>query len=196
MKEFIAFVELLKASHLYALIQAILLFVIGFIVARLVSAAIVNAVKHKMTAHGQLFLKRTIFYGILILVSISALDNIGIDLSILLGAAGIFTVALGFASQTSASNLISGLFLMIERPFSITDVIRVNDITGEVISIDLLSVKLRTFDNLFVRIPNESMIKSAVTTLTKYPIRRADLKIGIAYKEDIEQVRKILRQKI
>jgi small-conductance mechanosensitive channel len=81
---------------------------------------------------------------------------------------------------------------MIERPFSITDVIKVNDITGEVISIDLLSVKLRTFDNLFVRIPNESMIKSAVTTLTKYPIRRADLKIGIAYKEDIETVRTIL----
>lgn len=192
MTEFIAFIDLLKASHLYALIQATLLFVIGFIIARLLSSAVVNLVKHKMTAHGQLFLKRTIFYGILILVSISALDNIGIDLSILVGAAGIFTVALGFASQTSASNLISGLFLMIERPFSITDVIRVNDITGEVISIDLLSVKLRTFDNLFVRIPNESMIKSAVTTLTKYPIRRADLKIGIAYKEDIEKVRAIL----
>jgi len=192
MTEFIAFIDLLKASHLYALIQAALLFVIGFIIARLLSSAVVNLVKHKMTAHGQLFLKRTIFYGILILVSISALDNIGIDLSILVGAAGIFTVALGFASQTSASNLISGLFLMIERPFSITDVIRVNDITGEVISIDLLSVKLRTFDNLFVRIPNESMIKSAVTTLTKYPIRRADLKIGIAYKEDIEKVRAIL----
>jgi small-conductance mechanosensitive channel len=191
-KEFIAFIELLKGSHLYALIQALLLVVVGFIIARLISTAIVNVVKHKMTAHGQLFLKRTIFYGILILVTISALDNIGIDLSILLGAAGVFTVALGFASQTSASNLISGLFLMIERPFSITDVIRVNDITGEVISIDLLSVKLRTFDNLFVRIPNESMIKSAVTTLTKYPIRRADLKIGIAYKEDIEKVRKIL----
>lgn len=192
MTEFIAFIDLLKASHLYALIQATLLFVIGFIIARLLSSAVVNLVKHKMTAHGQLFLKRTIFYGILMLVSISALDNIGIDLSILVGAAGIFTVALGFASQTSASNLISGLFLMIERPFSITDVIRVNDITGEVISIDLLSVKLRTFDNLFVRIPNESMIKSAVTTLTKYPIRRADLKIGIAYKEDIEKVRAIL----
>ncbi|AZQ84525.1 mechanosensitive ion channel family protein [Colwellia sp. Arc7-635] len=192
MKEFIEFVELLKASHLYALIQAVLLFIVGFIVARLVSGAIVNLVKHKMTVHGQLLLKRSIFYGILVLVSISALDNIGIDLSILLGAAGVFTVALGFASQTSASNLISGLFLMIERPFSITDVIKVNDITGEVISIDLLSVKLRTFDNLFVRIPNESMIKSAVTTLTKYPIRRADLKIGIAYKEDIETVRTIL----
>jgi len=191
-KDIIAFIDLLKASHLFAFIQAALLFIIGFIIARLVSSAIVKVFQHKMTAHGQLFLKRTIFYGILILVTISALDNIGIDLSILLGAAGIFTVALGFASQTSASNLISGLFLMIERPFSITDVIRVNDITGEVISIDLLSVKLRTFDNLFVRIPNESMIKSAVTTLTKYPIRRADLKIAIAYKEDIERVREVL----
>ena len=194
MKEIIEFIELLKGSHLYALIQAVVLFIIGYILARLISSALVNVVKHKMTAHGQLFLKRTIFYGILILVTISALDNIGIDLSILLGAAGVFTVALGFASQTSASNLISGIFLMIERPFSITDVIRVNDITGEVISIDLLSVKLRTFDNLFVRIPNESMIKSAVTTLTKYPIRRADLKIAIAYKEDIETVRKVLME--
>lgn len=192
MKEIIAFIDLLKASHLFAFIQATLLFLIGFIIARLVSSAIVKVFQHKMTAHGQLFLKRTVFYGILILVTISALDNLGIDLSILLGAAGIFTVALGFASQTSASNLISGLFLMIERPFSITDVIRVNDITGEVISIDLLSVKLRTFDNLFVRIPNESMIKSAVTTLTKFPIRRADLKISIAYKEDIERVREVL----
>ncbi len=192
MQDIIAFIDLLKASHLFALCQAILLFIIGFIIARLISSAIVKLAEHKMTVHGQLFLKRSIFYGILALVTVSALDNIGIDLSILLGAAGIFTVALGFASQTSASNLISGLFLMIERPFSITDVIRVNDVTGEVISIDLLSVKLRTFDNLFVRIPNESMIKSAVTTLTKYPIRRADLQIGIAYKEDIEKVRNIL----
>lgn len=192
MNDIIAFIELLRASPLFALCKAILLFIIGFIIANLLSAAAVKLAKHKMTAHGQLFLKRSVFYSILVLVTISALDNIGIDLSILLGAAGIFTVAIGFASQTSASNLISGIFLMIERPFSITDVIKVNDITGEVISIDLLSVKLRTFDNLFVRIPNESMIKSAVTTLTKYPIRRADLKIGIAYKEDIEKVRKIL----
>lgn len=192
MNDIIAFIELLRASPLFALCKAILLFIIGFIIANLLSTAVVKLAKHKMTAHGQLFLKRSVFYSILVLVTISALDNVGIDLSILLGAAGIFTVAIGFASQTSVSNLISGIFLMIERPFSITDVIKVNDITGEVISIDLLSVKLRTFDNLFVRIPNESMIKSAVTTLTKYPIRRADLKIGIAYKEDIEKVRKIL----
>ena len=52
---------------------------------------------------------------------------------VVLGAAGILAVAIGFASQTSASNLISGLFLMMERPFSVGDNIKVGDTVGEVI---------------------------------------------------------------
>lgn len=182
----------MEVSFLYTSLQAFIIFALGYVIAKAISSTVPKIFEEKMTNHGVFLLKRTIFYTLLMLFALSALKHIGIDLTFLLGAAGIFTVAIGFASQTSASNLISGLFLMLERPFSISDVIKVNDITGEVISIDLLSVKLRTFDNLFVRIPNESMIKSAVTTLTKYPIRRADLKIGIAYKEDIEKVREIL----
>lgn len=192
MESIIELIELIKTSFLYSLIQALLLLIIGYIVSRLISGIVAKVVENKMTPHGQFLLKRTVFYTILTLFTLSALKHAGFDLSILLGAAGLFTVALGFASQTSASNLISGLFLMVERPFSISDVIKVSDITGEVISIDLLSVKLRTYDNLFVRIPNESMIKTPVTTLTKFPIRRADLKVGIAYKEDIERVREVL----
>ena len=185
MESIIELIELIKTSFLYSLIQALLLLIIGYIVSRLISGIVAKVVENKMTPHGQFLLKRTVFYTILTLFTLSALKHAGFDLSILLGAAGLFTVALGFASQTSASNLISGLFLMVERPFSISDVIKV-------ISIDLLSVKLRTYDNLFVRIPNESMIKTPVTTLTKFPIRRADLKVGIAYKEDIERVREVL----
>jgi small-conductance mechanosensitive channel len=49
-------------------------------------------------------------------------------------------------------------------------------VTGEVLSIDLLSVKLRTFDNLLVRIPNENIIKERLTNLTAFPIRRVELK--------------------
>jgi small-conductance mechanosensitive channel len=118
---------------------------------------------------------------------------LGVDLSILLGAAGILTVALGFASQTSASNIISGLFLLGEKPFGVGDIVRVGTTTGEVIAIDLLSVKLRTFDNLFVRIPNETMIKAEITNLQRFPIRRFDLQIGVAYKEDLDRVREVLQ---
>jgi len=104
----------------------------------------------------------------------------------------VLSVALGFASQTSVSNLISGLFLIGERPFRIGDTIRVGSTTGEILSIDLLSVKIRTPENLFVRIPNESLIKTEVTNLTRFPIRRLDLLIGVAYKEQISEVRAIL----
>ncbi|WP_339669549.1 mechanosensitive ion channel family protein [Dasania marina] len=192
MEEFKRIVELLEATHLLAIGHAILLLTFGYIAGRIASAALVKFFHKNMSTHGQLILKRSVFYILLGLFTVSALKQLGFDLTVLLGAAGIFTVAIGFASQTSASNLISGLFLMIERPFSITDVIRVGDTTGEVISIDLLSVKLRTYDNLFVRIPNETMIKTEVTTLTKFPIRRADLKISVAYKEDIDRVKKLL----
>jgi small-conductance mechanosensitive channel len=185
-------IELLEATRLLSITHALLLLVFGFIVGRITGSTLVKIFHKGMTTHGQQILKRSVFYGIFGLFAVSALKQLGFDLSVLLGAAGILTVAVGFASQTSASNLISGLFLMIERPFSITDVIRVGETTGEVISIDLLSVKLRTYDNLFVRIPNETMIKTEVTTLTRFPIRRADLKLGVAYKEDTDRVRELL----
>lgn len=61
-------------------------------------------------------------------------------------------------------------------------------------SIDLLSVKLRTVDNLFVRMPNETLIKAEVTTVTRFPIRRMDINIGVAYKEDVKKVIRILKE--
>jgi len=184
--------SLLEVIHFIAITKATIILLVGFFVAKFLSNLVTRFNFANMTIHGQILLKRAIFYGIMILMSMSALRELGFDLSVILGAAGILSVAIGFASQTSASNLISGLFLMMERPFSIGDVIRVEQTTGEVISIDLLSVKIRTFDNLYVRVPNESMIKTQVTTLTRFPIRRADLILGIAYKEDIEQVKALL----
>jgi small-conductance mechanosensitive channel len=90
------------------------------------------------------------------------------------------------------SNIISGFFLIAEKPFEVDDVIQVGDTVGRVLSIDTLSVKLRTLDNRFVRIPNETIVKSQVTTITRYPIRRVELDIGVAYKEDIGHVRNVI----
>ena len=184
--------NLMEQWHVFAIGKGFLILIIGYIFARFARNGVGRFKVANLTPHSMILLKRLVFYGILILTFISVMKELGFDLSVVLGAAGIFSVAIGFASQTSASNLISGLFLMMERPFSVGDIIRVESTTGEVISIDLLSVKLRTFDNLFVRIPNESMIKTQVTTLTRFPIRRADLQVGIAYKEDIERVKEIL----
>lgn len=167
---------------------------IGFVLARLSSVGLQRLLEPYLDSHRAMIVRRGSFLTILVLFLVSALHQLGFNFGVLLGAAGIVSVAVGFASQTSASNLISGLFLIGEQPFRVGDVIRIADTTGEVLSIDLLSVKLRTFDNLFVRLPNEQLIKSQVTTLTRFPIRRYDLQIGVAYKEDLAAVSEVLME--
>jgi small-conductance mechanosensitive channel len=136
--------------------------------------------------------RRIVFYTILVLTLVSVLRELGFSLTVLLGAAGVLSVAIGFASQTSVSNLISGLFLIGEKPFVIGDVITVGTTTGEVLSIDMLSVKLRTFDNLYVRIPNQMLIQTEFTNVSRFPIRRYDMQVGVAYKEDLTRIQKLL----
>jgi small-conductance mechanosensitive channel len=182
----------LNPSSLLTGLRVVILLALGLILASLASRLSRRLMNDRLTAHLQQLIRRSIFYGILALFIASAMRELGFSLAVIMGAAGVLTVAIGFASQTTASNLISGLFLIGERSFEIGDIIRVGETTGEVLSIDALSVKLRTFDNLFVRIPNESLIKSEVTTLSRFPIRRLDLKLGVAYKEDIDQVRAVL----
>lgn len=184
--------QYLADERAWNLVRALLLVVVGFAVARLISALAGRLLGARLTVPQVALIRRIAFYLLLALFVTSALRELGFSLATLLGAAGIFSVALGFASQTSASNFVSGLFLMVEKPFGIGDVVRIGNTTGEVLSIDLLSVKLRTFDNLYVRIPNESILKSESTTLTRFPIRRADLLVGVAYKEDIDRVRDVL----
>jgi small-conductance mechanosensitive channel len=180
------------AERLLTVLQALIILVAGWVIARAVGAVAGKAVGRRATPQGAMLARRIVFYSVLGLAVMAALNQLGFHLGVLLGAAGILTVAIGFASQTSASNLISGLFLIAERPFVVGDVIKVGGTTGEVLSIDLLSVKLRTFDNLYVRVPNETIIKSEITNLTHFPIRRFDMQIGVAYKEDLEKVKSVL----
>jgi small-conductance mechanosensitive channel len=172
--------------------RALFLVALGLGLAVLLSRLLQRVMRQRVTVHVAQILRRVVFYTVLGLFVAAAMTELGFSLTVLMGAAGILTVAIGFASQTTASNLISGLFLIGEHSFEVGDLIRVGDLTGEVLSIDSLSVKLRTFDNLFVRIPNETLIKSQVTTLTRYAIRRIDLVLGVAYREDIEHVRDVL----
>jgi len=186
--------ELIDQFNLKSLLLALILLVVGYLAARFLSRAAHHMLRDRLSPHHIALTQRLLFYSIFILFGVSALHQLGFNLGVLLGAAGVLSIAVGFAAQTSISNLISGLFVMGEKAFTIGDIIRVGETTGEVLSVDLLSVKLRTFDNLFVRLPNETIIKSEVTTLTKFDIRRIDLQLGIAYKENIEAVRNVLKQ--
>jgi small-conductance mechanosensitive channel len=179
-------------SFLLLLTKAGITLLVGWLLARLISKMSQPFLTKNFDRHQRILTERLIFWLPMALFIVTALNQAGFDLGILLGAAGILSVAIGFASQTSAANIISGLFVVGERSISVGDIVQVGTYTGEVLSIDWLSIKLRTFDNLFVRIPNESFIKSEVTNLSKFPIRRVDMQVRIAYSQDIGHTRSVL----
>lgn len=150
----------------------------------------------KLSHHMQALLSHVVYYVGVSLCVITALQSIGFDLSAVLGAAGIVGIAVGFAAQTSVSNIISGIFLLFEQSFSIDDTITYEEVTGVVHSIDLFSIKIRTFDNQLVRIPNEVILKQKITNVTYFDTRRIEITVHIFEKQDIAATKEVIEKTI
>jgi small-conductance mechanosensitive channel len=181
--------RILNLDDPLVLVRAAALLLLGIPLVLALSRWVRAAVGRRYSPQQGLIVGKLILYAGSVLVVVTTLQELQFSLTPLLGAAGILGVAVGFASQTSVSNVISGFFLIAEKSFEVDDVIQVGTTTGRILSIDTLSVKLRTFDNRYIRIPNETLVKSEVVNITRFPIRRLDLSVGVAYKEDIPSVR-------
>ncbi|MDR2493907.1 MAG: mechanosensitive ion channel family protein [Spirochaetaceae bacterium] len=168
---------------------AVLMVAVIMIVFNLIQFIAGRLLKNRTNPRRTFMIRKGIRYTGFVMGMLFLFKSMGIDTSALLGAAGVVGIAVGFAAQTSVSSIISGLFLLSEKPFEAGDAIIVDNLMGEVLSVDLLSVKLRTFDNLYVRIPNETLFKSSVTNLTRFPIRRLDVVFTVTYAADLEKVR-------
>lgn len=185
--------DFLTPERIALLIRVGLMLLIGIPVIGLVKKVLTRILKGKLTTQSEVMILRFVKYTLVLMLFMMILNEFGFKLSAILGAAGIFGVAIGFASQASISNIISGIFLISEKPFMIDDVIEVNELVGTIQSIDMLSIKLKTFDGRFVRVPNETMIKNDVINLTRFDIRRAQLTVSVGYKEDLHKVMDILK---
>ena len=173
-------------------IRIVFILIIGSGSIHLISFLIKRSLHKQLSRQSMMLVIRTIVYtgytGLVLIV----MRELNYDLTALFGAAGVVGIVIGVASQTSIGNIISGLFLVSEKSFELGDVVRIGDKSGTVYSIDLLSIKVKTFDNLLIRIPNQTVISSEVTNVTKFPIRRLDFQIGVAYKEDLKKVKAVL----
>lgn len=138
--------------------------------------------------HVAMILEHVMFYGGCLLLFFLVLPQLGIDVSALLGAAGIVGIAIGFAAQTGIGNIISGIFLLLENHFKIGDTIEIDSIVGKIEAIDLFAVQLRTDDNQLVRIPNESLIKKNVINKTFFDIRRVTFIVSIGNEWDSQMI--------
>lgn len=170
------------------ILTVVVILILGMFCIRIIRVIVSKSIEKSVNQQTKVLMSRMVDYvGFAILLMI-ILSELGLKLSTLLGAAGVLGLAVGVASQKSIGNIVSGLFLVTEKSIEIGDVIKVGGNTGNVYSIDLLSIMLKTFDNQLIRIPNETLISTEITNITKFPIRRMDFQILVAYKEDIPHV--------
>lgn len=177
---------------LAAIARALLLFIVSFLVLRLFVFVLRRVLRRRRGNQLSVVIPRVVNYlGLGLIISVVLLDA-GVELGPVLGAAGIVGLAIGIASQASLSNIISGFLLVSEKAFAVGDVVRIGTTTAVVESIDLLSVKMRTFDNLYIRFPNEKVATSELTNITRHPIRRLDITLTVAFETDLSALAEAL----
>jgi len=179
------------------LITAIIVFV-GVIIARIARMIFKKRFAPTIPKDTAKSLDKLIYYGIIIIFLLAATASQGIDLGGLIVAGGFLGIVIGFASQSVVSNLISGLFLMIEKPVRQGDNVELPDssVSGTLIDINTFSSRIQQFDGTVLRIPNEKVFTSNIRTFALSEVRRSDVTVGIAYKEDIKRAIAIMKDAI
>ena len=184
--------EFLTVATLEKIIRIGIILAAGIAITYTLAFLIKKILPVKWSRQRKMIINRIVQYTGFVVVFLIIIAELNINLAPIFGAAGIIGLVVGVASQTSIGNIISGFFLVSEKSFEIGDVIRLGDKTGTVYSIDLLSIKIRTFDNLLIRLPNQMVISTELINLTRFPIRRMDILVSVAYKEDLGKVKQIL----
>ncbi len=131
-------------------------------------------------------------YGLYVFAFLTVADQLQINIKSLLAGVGVMGLALSFAAKDTVANLISGVVIVIDRPFREGDWIQMGAMHAMVSKIRLRTTVLTTFDNETVVVPNQQMSQERIINFTITPNIRVKIPVGIAYREDTEQARKIL----
>jgi small-conductance mechanosensitive channel len=168
------------------LLKFVLILSFSIIISRIITLYLRRSFKDKVSKDAGETILKLFYYGTIIIVFIAVLPLTGLDPSGLLLAGGITGIVLGFASQNIVGNLISGVFLMIEKPIKIGDQVEISGTSGFVTDIRIISTLIRTYDGLLVRIPNQQVFTTNITNVVGYHVRRFEFTLGIRYTDDAD----------
>ena len=197
-KQFLTLNE--SAQQLFNNVQLILIqIVIFWFLLRLVDLLMLRYLKpmtekteSPLDDHMLIILRKGIKIILIVLAFIIIISNMGYDVVSILAGLGIGGLAIALAAQGAIKNLISGLILLIDKPFKINDWIEVGDVSGSVIDIGLRSTKLESDKNTILIFPNSIVLDSVVTNYTANNIIKQIQSVGISPFTPIDQLKKAI----
>lgn len=173
---------------------AVLILIIGFWLARVLSRGVERLLKVRKTDEGLItFLRSMTLIGVRIMVIISAATQLGVEMTsfvALLGAAGL---AIGMAFSGTLSNLAGGVMILFFKPFKVGDFVDLGGVEGAVKEIQIFNTILTTIDNKIIIMPNGPVANGTIINYTMADKRRVDWTFGIAYGDDLKKAKGLLQ---
>lgn len=181
-----------------SLLVGIIIMVVGVVAARIIGTLFKKYFAANLPGNVAANLYKLIYYGIIIIALLAVITSQGIDLSGLMVAGGIFGIVIGFAAQSVVSNLFSGIFLMFDRPAKTGDLIEIpqSNTYGKLMDITIFSTRIKLFDGSIMRVPNEKIFTSEIRNVSGSEVRRLEVALGIAYKEDIDHTISVIKKAV
>ncbi|MBU0970484.1 MAG: mechanosensitive ion channel [Proteobacteria bacterium] len=180
-------------TYAVKLIAAILILLVGKWLAGKLSRLLTKLLeKNRVDVTLVKFLESIIYYTLMIVVTIAAAGQLGINTTSFLTIVGAAGLAIGLALKDSLSNFASGVMLILFRPYRVDDFVDFGGVSGSVVSISLFTTTLNTVDNKRVIVPNASITSNVITNVTANKTRRVDLVISIGYDDDLKKAKEIL----
>jgi len=175
------------------LLGAILIFYIGKIIARSLSAVAEKMMgRYKVDEMLTGVVSATIYYALLVVVIIAALGQLGIETTSFMAILGAAGLAIGLALKDTLSNIGAAVVILTFRPFRVGDYVSAGGAEGVVDSMNLFTTAINTADNRTIIVPNSAITGGNIINFSNKPIRRVDHIIRVKYEDDIKKVKEAL----
>jgi len=172
---------------LFSLISAIIVIVVGYIVAVIVSRYIYKAMlKAKMAKILAIFTGRVVKILLIIFVVAIGIGFLGVDVgAALISVSVVSGFVLGFAFQETLGNLAAGFMIAITKPFRVGDYVEIAGQSGSVNDVGASITTMTTVDNKRVIIPNSKIWGNPIVNYTALNKRMIDMRVGISYSDNM-----------
>ena len=176
----IAQLSTLIVSYSFSVLGAIILLVVGYIIAGVAERSIRSGLGHVRGFDATLrqFFSKLVRYAILVLVVIMVLGQFGVQTASIIAAVGAIGLAIGLAMQGTLQNIAAGIMLLALRPLRVGEYVEAGSVAGTVEDIGLFATRLRQVDGIYLLAPNSTLWNQPVRNFTRNKTRRNDIVIG------------------
>lgn len=178
----------LAVQYSFSVIGALILLVLGWLVAGLLSRWVYNGLSHINGIDATLsqFFSNIVRYAALILVVVMVLGQFGVQTASILAALGAIGLAVGLALQGTLQNIAAGIMLLVLRPFRVGETIETSSVNGTIVDVGLFATELKTAEGVYRLAPNSTLWNVPITNYSRLASRRHEITISIGADENVD----------